>query len=52
VVEKARFTPRWPLAIGRVATWVVALAEPALYAGPFRGWPEELSADQIRALLA
>lgn len=51
VVEKARFTPRWPLAIGRVATWVVALAEPALYAGPFRGWPEELSADQIRALL-
>jgi hypothetical protein len=29
----------------------VALAEPALYAGPFRGWPEELSADQIRALL-
>jgi hypothetical protein len=52
VVEKARVAARWPLARGRVATWVVALAEPALYAGAFRGWPQELSADQLRALLA
>jgi hypothetical protein len=51
VVEKARVAPWWPLARGRVATWVVALSEPALYAGPFRGWPHELSADQLRALL-
>lgn len=52
VVEKALVAARWPLAHGRVATWVVALAEPALYAGAFRGWPQELSADQLRALLA
>jgi hypothetical protein len=51
VLEKARVAARWPLARGRVATWVFALAEPALYAGPFRGWPQELSADQLRALL-
>jgi hypothetical protein len=52
VVEKARAASRWPLARGRVATWVVALTEPALYAGAFRGWPPELSADQLRTLLA
>ena len=51
VLEKAKVAARWPLARGRVATWVVALSEPALYSGPFRGWPEELSADQIRKLL-
>jgi hypothetical protein len=51
VVEKARVASRWPLSRGRVATWVVALAEPALYAGLFRGWPELLSADQLRRLL-
>jgi hypothetical protein len=52
VVENARVLPWWPLARGRVATWVVALGEPALYAADFRGWPRELSADQFRALLA
>lgn len=51
VLEKARVAPRWPLARGRVATWIVSLSEPALYAGVFRGWPEQLSADQLRALL-
>jgi hypothetical protein len=51
VLEKARVAPRWPLARGRVATWVVSLSEPALHASPFRGWPEALSADQLRALL-
>ncbi len=51
VVEKGRSAARWPLARGRVATWVASLSEPALYAGPFRGWPEELSPDQLRALL-
>src|SRR5262249_8522814 len=30
VVEKGKVAARWPLARGRVATWVVALAEPAL----------------------
>ena len=51
VVERAKVASRWPLSRGRVATWVVALAEPALYAGLFRGWPEALSADQLRRLL-
>jgi len=52
VVEKAKVGARWPMARGRVAPWVVALAEPALHAGAFRGWPEALSADQLRTLLA
>jgi hypothetical protein len=51
VLEKARVASRWPLSRGRVATWVVALAEPALHAGAFRGWPPELSPDQLRTLL-
>jgi hypothetical protein len=52
VLEKASFSPWWPLARGRVATWVVTFSEPALHAAPFRGWPEQLSADQLRALVA
>ena len=52
VLEKGRIAARWPLARGRVATWIVSLSEPALYAAPFRGWPQELGADQLRALLA
>jgi hypothetical protein len=51
VVEKGRIAARWPIARGRVATWVAALSEPAFYASPFRGWPDELGADQLRALL-
>jgi hypothetical protein len=51
VIEKGRIAARWPLARGRVATWIVSLSEPALHAGPFRGWPDQLSADQLRALL-
>lgn len=52
VLEKARVMSWWPFARGRVATWVVALAGPQLYAGRFRGWPAELSADQVGALLS
>jgi len=52
VVQKARIASRWPFARGRVATWVVALAEPGIHAGELRGWPPELSADQLRTLLA
>jgi len=52
VLEKGHAGSRWPFSRGKVATWVVALREPALYAAPLRGWPEELSADQLRALLA
>jgi hypothetical protein len=51
VLEKARVAPRWPLARGRVATWIVSLSEPALHAGVFRGWPGPLAADQLRAVL-
>ncbi len=51
VLSKARVASWWPLARGRVATWVVSLSERALYAGAFRGWPRELAADQLRALL-
>jgi hypothetical protein len=52
VVQKARVRPFWPLAKGRVATWIAALSEPAVYASRFGGWPQELSADQLRALFA
>jgi hypothetical protein len=51
VVEKARAARWWPFSHGRVATWVVAFGERALHAGPFRGWPSELGAEQLRALL-
>ena len=52
VLQKARVQPWWPLARGQVATWVVALAEPEVHAGRFRGWPPELSRDQLRALIS
>jgi len=52
VVGKARVSSWWPLGRGSVATWVCVLHEPQLYAARFRGWPQELSADQLRALLS
>jgi len=52
VLERATFAPWWPLAHARVASWVVTFSAPALHDVPFRGWPAELSADQLRALLA
>jgi hypothetical protein len=52
ILSTARVAAWWPLARGRVVTWIASLSEPALYAGKFRGWPDELSADQLRALLA
>lgn len=52
VVANGRIAPWWPLARGQVATWVLALEEPRLYAGRFRGWPQELGPDQIRTLLS
>ncbi len=52
VVQKARVQPWWPLASGQVATWIVSLSEPAVHAGRFKGWPPELSADQLRALIS
>jgi hypothetical protein len=51
VLAKARVASWWPLARGRVATWILALSEQTLYAGGFRGWPQELSADRLRTLL-
>jgi len=52
VLGKARVVPWWPLARGRVATWVVSFAVPDVHAIKFRGWPAELAPDQFRALLA
>ncbi len=50
VLGKAR---RVPLLFGtaRVATWVVALQEPALYVKRLPGWPQELAAPALRELL-
>jgi hypothetical protein len=50
IVGKARRVPLFARK-SQVATWVAALAEPALHAKKLRGWPAELSADAMRALL-
>jgi hypothetical protein len=52
VLGEARVSSWWPLARGSVATWVGVLREPQLYSARFRGWPQELAADQLRALLS
>jgi hypothetical protein len=52
VLWNARVSSWWPFARGSVATWVGVLAEPQIYATRFRGWPQELSADQLRALFS
>ena len=51
VVSKGRVGSFWPWSRARVSTWVYALAEPALHAMPFRGWPEELAEGPLRTLL-
>lgn len=51
VVAKGRVGSFWPWTRSKVATWVYALSEPALYASPFRGWPSELADGPLRTLL-
>ena len=51
VLEQARKAGRFPLARARVATWVFALAELALHASRFPGWPAQLGSTELRKLL-
>ena len=51
VLENARKVPVLPLQRPRVATWIFALAELALHASRFPGWPPPLAAVELRKLL-
>jgi len=51
VLSRARSGAFFPFARGKVATWVFAMAEPALHAKRFRGWAPALSATELRKLL-
>jgi hypothetical protein len=51
VLENARKVGIFPLQRARVATWVFALAELALHASRFPGWPAQLAATELRKLL-
>ena len=52
VLGKARVAGFLPFTRGKVATWILALAEPGLHTARLRGWPAELAASQLRALVA
>lgn len=52
VLSRGRRAAFLPFARGKVATWVFALDQPALHAKKFRGWAAELSAPELRKLLA
>ena len=51
VLSRGRVGSLVPFARGRAATWLFALAEPALLSRRLRGWPSELSPDELRKLL-
>ena len=51
VLTQARRVPLFGIGKTRVATWLFALDEPALHARRFPGWPQELSAEELRKLL-
>ena len=51
VLDQARKAGLFPLARARVATWVFALAELALHATRFPGWPAQLGSTELRKLL-
>ena len=51
VLEQARKAGLLPMARARVATWVFALAELALHASRFPGWPAPLGSTELRKLL-
>ena len=51
VLAKARLGSLLPFIRGQAGTWLFALAEPALLARKIRGWPAELSPDELRKLL-
>lgn len=52
VLSKARLGSFMPFARGKAGTWLFALAEPALLSRKLRGWPAELSPEELRKLLA
>jgi len=51
VLEQARKAGLLPMGRARVATWVFALAELALHASRFPGWPAPLGSTELRKLL-
>ncbi len=51
VLAKGRVGSWMPFTRGKAGTWLFALAEPALHARKLRGWPPELSPDELRKLL-
>ena len=51
ILTQARRVPLFGIGKTRVATWLFALEEPALHARRFPGWPQELSAEELRKLL-
>ncbi len=52
VLSRGRVGSWMPLTRGKASTWLFALAEPALLVRKLRGWPQELSPDELRKLLA
>jgi hypothetical protein len=51
VLREAKKGGVFPLGRSRVATFLFALAEPALHSSRFPGWPEDLGPQELRKLL-
>jgi len=51
VLREAKKGSLFPLGRSKVATFVFALAEPALHSSRFPGWPEDLGPQELRKLL-
>jgi len=51
VLREAKKGGLLPLGKAKVATFLFALAEPALHASRFSGWPEDLGPQELRKLL-
>src|SRR5256885_4267694 len=51
VLREARKGSLLPLGRSKVATFLFALAEPALHSSRFPGWPEDLGPQELRKLL-
>jgi len=51
VLKEAKKGGLLPIGRSKVATFLFALAEPALHSSRFPGWPEDLGATELRKLL-
>jgi hypothetical protein len=51
VLREAKKGSLFPLGRSKVATFLFALAEPALHSSRFPGWPEDLGPQELRKLL-